>query len=167
MHLIKDPYLPWHGKFPYEQLDVKLKQLGHPGISPRSTAKEVNDILFDLMAGGYVTAEDRLAWDALRNLPMRLAVDFFMFWLRQSENDLLNSAESWDRPMPVEMPDCRVLADAPPDLAKAIPLAVSFDPRPNTEPVTMDQRLIPPELVDIGPVSYDETVILGREDGEG
>jgi hypothetical protein len=78
--LWKDPYLPWSGDFAYERVGERLRQAGQPGIGPASTAREINDALYDLMlAGGDDRARDRRAWDDLHYLDRRLLLDFFMY----------------------------------------------------------------------------------------
>jgi len=90
MQLIKDPYLSWWGDFPYDRLNAALARLGRPILGPSSTAKEVHDAYFDLMAAGPPAGEDRVAWDELRLLERRLLVDFFLYEVPALADDALD-----------------------------------------------------------------------------
>jgi hypothetical protein len=70
--MLRDPCLRWPGCFPYDAL-------APAGITPGSTQREVLDASFELMAQGRMTAEARQAWDELRRVPRRLAVDFLLY----------------------------------------------------------------------------------------
>lgn len=80
--LVRDPYLPWAGPFPYDLLSAQLQEMGKPGLGPTSTLAEIQDALFDLMSGS-VTPEVQSAWDELSLLGQRLVVDFFMYQLAE------------------------------------------------------------------------------------
>ena len=74
---MKDPLFQWDGPFPYDVLETV-------GITPDSTMQQVNDASFDLMDQG-MTPEARAAWDELRLVRRRLAVDFFLYRLDEEE----------------------------------------------------------------------------------
>jgi hypothetical protein len=77
--LVMDPYLPWPGGLPYERLNRRLQSIGHVGIGPESTVREIHDLLFDLMQLGDTTGDDQLAWNELQQLGKRLIMDFFLY----------------------------------------------------------------------------------------
>jgi len=162
IRLIKDPHLSWPSEFPYERLSESLRQIGHPGIDPNSSAKQINDALFDLMAAGKPSTEDRLAWDELRYLDRRLLADFFMYSLDIADDDLLSQSLS-EQPMPVRMPDYLRLADDPPDLSRIITPPIYFDPGPEPKPLLIDPELLETGPVEIGPVPYDEADFFWRK----
>ena len=162
IRLIKDPHLSWPREFPYERLSESLRQVGHPGVEPTSSAAQINDALFDLMAAGRTSAADRLAWDELRFLDRRLLVDFFMYALDTADDGLPARSLS-EQPMPVRMPDYLRLADDPPDLSRAITPPIYFDPGPEPEPLPIDAAILGATPVDIGSISYDEADIFWRK----
>jgi hypothetical protein len=90
----------------YAHLDRRLRALGHAGVGPDATSREIRELLFDLMAGGTADHEDRTAWDALRLPERRLIEDFFMYALRQPASDetamLQAAAGEPVRPLPVK-----------------------------------------------------------------
>ncbi len=75
--LFKDPFLPWLGGFPYEWLDARLREVGHPGVVPSSSAQTIKEAFYDLMV--EAVPADRSAWDLLRRFESRLLVDFFLY----------------------------------------------------------------------------------------
>jgi hypothetical protein len=158
--LLKDPHLPWEGDFPYERLNRRLQEAGHPGLTPSSTSKEIQDALFDLMATGAVSTEDRLAWDELRLPERRLVLDFFMYAF-EAGGESIWSDGVWDLPLPLQMPDFRKLADSEPEYEKALSVPSSFDPFPLPKYVLIDAELLVAPPVDIGPVIINEAEILG------
>lgn len=160
--LLKDPALPWPGEFPYESLNRRLREAGHPGLDASSTAREVKDALFDLMALRSVGAEARLAWDELRLPERRLVLDFFMYAFETGSESIWSDALC-ELPMPLEMPDFSELADCEPDYDKAISPPSFIDPvaAPGFAPVDAALRAASP--LDIGPVTINEAEILGDE----
>jgi hypothetical protein len=70
--VIRDPAARGHGAGPYDAL-------APAGITPHSSAAEVLDASFELMARGLMTPEVRQAWDELRAVERRLVVDFFYY----------------------------------------------------------------------------------------
>lgn len=160
--LLEDPLFPWQGANPYEQLSERLKKVNHSGVTPSSTAKEINEVLFDLMAAGFVTAEDRLVWDELRHSGQRLLIDFFMYPLPAGDDS------AWDVPMrelplPIQMPDFFRLAAVPPDYGKAISLPPSFELEPDLRLVPVGASDIESQPLDIGAIDYELTVTIGRK----
>lgn len=157
--LIKDPDLPWGGEFPYDRLDRKLRESGYPGLDPSATNQQVKDILFDLMAKGPISAQDRLAWDELRLLERRLLVDFLMYGFRGAQSDVW-SDEVWDLPMPLHIPDFSLLADVEPAYEKILTVPSSFEaPAPIATHIEAEVQAVSP--VDIGSINVNEVVILG------
>ena len=49
------------------------------GLPPQSSHEEVLDIALQLQAEGKMTPEIRLAWDEIRTIDKRLAIDFFLY----------------------------------------------------------------------------------------
>jgi hypothetical protein len=162
--LLKDPNLPWPGEFPYESLNRRLREAGHPGLNTSSTAKEIKDALFDLMAVGIVSAEARLAWDELRLPERRLVLDFFMYAFETGEESIWSDALC-ELPMPLEMPDFRELADGEPEYEKTVSLPSFIDPVVAPKFAPVDADLLTASPVDIGPVSINEAEVLGDEYG--
>jgi hypothetical protein len=70
--MFKDPATRWDGTFPYDALAAV-------GITPESSAKEILDASYELMARGLMTPAVRRAWDELRAPDRRLVADFFMY----------------------------------------------------------------------------------------
>jgi hypothetical protein len=70
--VIRDPAARGNGAGPYDAL-------APAGITPHSSAAEVLDASFELMARGLMTPEVRQAWDELRAVERRLVVDFFYY----------------------------------------------------------------------------------------
>lgn len=66
-----EPLLTWPDGQPYEIL-------ASAGVGPSSTMAEVRDASFALMEARAFGRAQRLAWDALKSVPQRLAVDFMM-----------------------------------------------------------------------------------------
>lgn len=158
--LFKDPRLPWEGDFPYERLNRKLREAGHAGLGPSSTGQEVKDSLFDLMEGGRVSPDDRLAWDELRIPERRLALDFFMYVFEDAGVDVWDDAV-WDLPMPVQMPDFRRLADVEVRYERALRLPSFCRPARAPEPVPIDAGELAVPALDVGPVAINEGEIFG------
>jgi len=70
--MFKDPATRWDGTFPYDAL-------APAGITPGSSAKEILDASYELMARCLMTPVVRRAWDELRAPDRRLVADFFMY----------------------------------------------------------------------------------------
>ncbi len=70
----EDPATPVDLASPYQTLRVA-------GITPSSTAQEVKDASFVLMAVNLWTPEVRMAWDRLRSLPERMEADALLYRL--------------------------------------------------------------------------------------
>lgn len=70
--MIRDPAARGSGADAYDMLAAA-------GITPHSSAGEVLDASFELMARGLMTVEVRQAWDELRAVERRLVVDFFYY----------------------------------------------------------------------------------------
>ncbi len=157
--LLKDPDLPWPGDFPYERLDRTLREAGYPGLGPSATGQRIKDALFDLMAKGSVSSEDRLAWDELRLVERRLLLDFFMYTFEPAEEDVWRE-ELATLPLPLQMPDFRKLSDCEPDYERIISLPPAFETFP-PEPAFIDVELLRAKPVDIGPVTLNVAKILG------
>ena len=69
--MIKDPLTSWPGAFPYDVL-------ARVGVTPASPMTKVQDASFALMQKGLMNQTARNAWEELRFVARRLAVDFFM-----------------------------------------------------------------------------------------
>ncbi len=156
--LFADPHLPWRGGFPYQRLTERLQQRGKPGLGPSSSAREVQDALFDLMS-----RKDREILDEIRYLDRRLVVDFFMYRFRGSLAEVTSA--QWDRPMPVEMPDFRTLAEDPVDLAGDLEIPDAVDLGPAPRPVDLAGELDLTPLIDIGAVDSAAAAMLEEDDG--
>jgi hypothetical protein len=52
--------------------------LAPAAVTPDATTRELLDASFELMERGLMTHETRQAWDELRQVPRRLAVDFLL-----------------------------------------------------------------------------------------
>jgi tetratricopeptide (TPR) repeat protein len=50
-----------------------------PDLTPTSTVQQCNDFGLDLQSQGGMREEERNAWDAIRNIDKRLAIDFLLF----------------------------------------------------------------------------------------
>jgi hypothetical protein len=152
--LIKDRHLPWPSSFPYERLNARLQAVGHFGVGPGSTSREIQDALFDLMGSGGSTQEDRQAWDELRLTARRLLVDFLLYRAHEPDDEFFGPS-LWERPMPVQMPSLAALADVPIDLDQALETPGAMDPGrlPGPVPIDPDPISVPP--LDIGPVPFD------------
>ncbi len=161
--LLNDPEMPWDAGCPYEYLNARLQAAGHPGIGPESSAKDIKDALFDLMATGRPSQQDRVAWDELRLLDRRLLVDFFLYRAEALDPTDLDSLLR-DRPVPLELPDFLQLADVTPDLTKALEIPDAFDPgpKPVTVPIEPSKDLAPP--LDFGPLLPDLKTLLEEDD---
>lgn len=59
--------------------------LAAAGITPASSAREINDASFVLMEKGLLSPAARLAWDRLRSLAGRLRADALLYRVRQPE----------------------------------------------------------------------------------
>lgn len=70
---VRDPWLQWAGRHPYEELEAA----GLPHVTPAASMKVVDDASFELLAR-RMTPEQRTAWDALRDTGRRLFVDAFL-----------------------------------------------------------------------------------------
>ncbi|HEX2300997.1 MAG TPA: hypothetical protein VHH34_21225, partial [Pseudonocardiaceae bacterium] len=70
----EDPATPADLASPYRALQAA-------GITPNSTAQQVKDASFVLMAAGLWTPEVRMAWDLLRSVPERLTADALLYRL--------------------------------------------------------------------------------------
>jgi hypothetical protein len=158
--LVKDPGLPWDGPFPYDDLTARLRDCGVVA-GPSSSAAAINDSLYDLMAHGAASAEARAAWEVLRNLGSRLAVDFFLYEVDASEVETaLEELAACD--VPVVLPDFRELAGVPPD-----PAAVRVEDRIGTAVLpeaVFAARTIEEKPWDIGSVSFDVLRVMEEPD---
>ena len=96
--LVMDPFLPWMGAFPYEHLNRRLQQVGHGGIGPGSSAEEVRESLYDLMAAGDIASQDQQAWNELVHLDQRLVLDFLFYQLDAAT--LKTAGQMWRTPLP-------------------------------------------------------------------
>lgn len=163
--LFKDPHLPWQAEFPYQRLNQRLREAGHPGLNPSSTAKEIKDALFDLMAVGAVSPEARLAWDELRLPERRLVLDFFMYAFDAGGESNWRDALR-ELPLPIEMPDFKELADGEPEYEKAVSLPSFIDAPAAPRFGTVDASLLSASPIDIGPISINEAEILGDDYGK-
>lgn len=162
--LVKDPHLPWTGPFPYEHLSACLRACGAALIGPASTAGQVRDAFFDLMAGGQPSNAARAAWDSLRQIDQRLVIDFLMYELPSCDLDEIAEAlAACD--MPVHVPDFGMLAAAlPPDaLSLLAPERVTDVAAPPPYAIPVSMLTVPP--VDLGPVPFDILTIL-EDDSE-
>lgn len=159
--LIKDPHLPWHGEFPYDRLNAALARAGRPPLGPDSTAREIRDAYFDLMAAGRPAGKDRAAWDDLRLLERRLLVDFFLYEVPALTDDSFDP-ERWVLPMPIAMPDFLLLAAEPPELTR-LEVPERFDPGPPPAPLPANSAARP--LLDLGDLAPDLEIFL-RPDGD-
>lgn len=158
--LFADPHLPWRGGSPYERISRRLQRHGHPGLDPSSTAREVQDALFEVM-----TREDREILDEIRYLDRRVAIDFLMYRLRGRIDDEVRQ-DLARQPMPVEMPDLEILAKVPVDLAAGRPIPRAVDPGPSPEPVELGGELDSTPVVDVGEVdSSTAAALLEQDDG--
>jgi hypothetical protein len=70
--MLIDPQASRDGAVPYDLL-------AETGISPSSSMKEIRDASFVLMEQGRWSPEVRRAWDTLRMVESRLAVDFLLY----------------------------------------------------------------------------------------
>lgn len=70
--MFKDPAARWEGEYPYDAL-------APVGVTPASTAREILDASYELMARCLMTSSVRRAWDELRAPDRRLVVDFFLY----------------------------------------------------------------------------------------
>jgi hypothetical protein len=154
--LLDDPHLPRERPSPYRQLSDRLAEVGQPPVGPNATGEVVNDLLFELMQAGGVSALDRAAWDELRQVERRLVVDFLMYEVPIT--DLAAAlAQLAAIEMPVAPPDHRALAVLPPDLARIVmPGAVDGGPEPGPVPAA---GTVPLQL-DIGPLEVDVFKVL-------
>jgi CHAT domain len=89
--LVEDPAAWAHHASPYQALAVA-------GITPSSTAQEVKDASFVLMANDLWTPDARMAWDRLRSVPERLAADAFLY--RLTDGSALSRAQRDFEPRP-------------------------------------------------------------------
>jgi hypothetical protein len=160
--LFPDPDLQWPSGSPYHWLETRLKEIGKPVIGPSSSVREINDALFDLMAGGPPVREDREAWDRLRRVDLRLALDFCMYQLRVPDDQLTDPA-LWDLVLPVKLPDFLRLANGLPDFGCNPSLPEPPDPGPPPQPVKIDVQTLQTGAVDIGPLYFDEETLWGGE----
>lgn len=69
---VKDPDFRWPSPFPYDVLAPF-------GLTPESSAQQILDASFDLMASHALTPAVRAAWDAVRNPENRLLLDLFFY----------------------------------------------------------------------------------------
>lgn len=76
----KDPLSRWPEPHPYDLL-------AEVGVTPTSSHREVLDVSFVLMERGALPPAVRAAWDELRNLERRLAIDFFLYDLQPADVD--------------------------------------------------------------------------------
>ena len=76
--LVADPWAARVGLSPYAALRAG-------GIGPDATMAAVQDASFALMENQALTPEAREAWDRLRSLPERLAVDAFLYPVQDDE----------------------------------------------------------------------------------
>lgn len=160
--LIKDAHLPWAGPFPYDHLVARLEEIGARPIGPDSTAAQINDSFFDLMAAGQATHADRLAWDALRRIDQRLVGDFFLY--EAPAPDLSGAAADLGPcHVPVVLPDFRELAAVAPDFSTLrAPERLDPDPHPGTMSVPGEERNW--WAIDIGVVAVDYFAVLESTD---
>jgi hypothetical protein len=152
-HLVRDPFLPWDGAFPYDRLNAILREAGHPGLGPDSTVKAVNDALFDLQMAGAEGYDE--AWNELSSLDRRLFLDFCHYPL--SETDQADAAGEPESPLPVPLETLRQLAQTPPALnwatagATAVPAVGESTADTAVAPLPAASRLSVAPL-DVGPV---------------
>jgi hypothetical protein len=166
MPLFADPHLRFRLGSPYDWLETRLKEVGKPGIGPSSSTCEINEAFFDLMAAGRSSQEDREAWDQLRHVDRRSALDFSMYEL-STEDDYLVDSALWELAPPLQLPDFLALVDEPPDFNKISQLPEAPDPGPIPQPVTLSFETFPLEAADIGPIFYDEKSLWGDENANG
>lgn len=143
--LVLDPHLPWSGSFPYDCLNARLQEIGHGGIGPASTAREITDSFFDLMQDDGTTQEDQLTWNELRRLDRRLLMDFLLYHLPGA------SGESRDGPASIARVDETFAQKL---LAEWSSNRIDPGPQPRAAPLDPDRFKNPP--VDIGPVPCGE-----------
>ena len=70
--MLTDPQASRDGGFPYDLL-------AEAGVGPGSSMKDILDASFHLMEQGRWSPEVRGAWDELRTVERRLAVDFLLY----------------------------------------------------------------------------------------
>lgn len=70
--MLTDPQAGRDGRFPYDLL-------AEAGVGPGSSMEEIRDASFLLMEQGRWSPEVRGAWDELRMVERRLAVDFLLY----------------------------------------------------------------------------------------
>jgi hypothetical protein len=162
--LIKDRHLPWDGPFPYDDLAAHLRACNATPIDPASTAQQIRDSFFDVMAAGRSVAEARAAWEVLRQLDERLIIDFFLYEAPAGDVDqLLDALSAYE--VPAMLPDFRDLADVPPDRSVLhAPEHIDLGPDPGPLPIPPSALELPP--VDIGAVEVDLLAILEDDDDE-
>ena len=62
----------------YSSQQCPYDLLAPVGITPQSSMQQIRSVMFSLMEQNLMTPARREAWDTLRRLEQRLAVDFFM-----------------------------------------------------------------------------------------
>lgn len=92
----EDPATPADLASPYQTLHVA-------GITPNSTAQEVKDASFVLMAANLWTPDVRMAWDLLRSVPERLTADAFLYRLVDGPA-LCRALREFDAARPGDLP---------------------------------------------------------------
>ena len=161
--LFRDLHMPWPGEFPYDLLNRRLRTSGFEEVGPESSAKAIGDAFFDLMTVGRPSQEERLAWDHLRLQEKRLLVDFFLYQVESSGEDVL-SQSLWDCAPPIWHPDYLALADVPVDMSQVqeSPMRSVSGSRPG--PLQVEPDMIPEVPVDIGAIRLDINILLGADD---
>lgn len=147
MKMLFDPFMAWPGAHPYGVLNGRLT-LSSYRLDPQSSAQEVNNAAFDLMMGGALSYEERLAWDELRDPERRFLVDFFMYCVPGEDGALVSCIA--DLEAPVAMPDFRAWGDVPADL-DALALPPLIEGTAEVQSADLPQRLRR-EPADIGDI---------------
>jgi hypothetical protein len=125
-HLIFDPALQWEGPFPYAVL-ARL------GVSPQSTASQILDASYAIVAEAATDQQLNDAWESLHLTSRRLFADFFCYEI--------------DDPAPaVSAEGIDVVPWSLIESLEHIEQSISFTVRPTPEPN------LPPQLADVAPL---------------
>ena len=144
--MLTDPQASRDGGFPYDLL-------AEAGVGPGSSMKDILDASFHLMEQGRWSPEVRGAWDELRTVERRLAVDFLLYDVdisaeaSSARQAVLAALQQQSRASPAELCDLN-LGDLDGEIREitldslAAPGAAAFDqppPLPGPDIVEFDR----------------------------
>src|SRR5437588_3012855 len=138
--LFSDPHLSLLS-FPYNWLNQRLKHAGKKGIGPETGLQEIKDVMFELMESQPVLRQDREAWDRLRSVDQRLAIDFWMYNL-PAEDEELFPPMLWSLEMPLYLPEFMGFAQPAPDFANSISIPEIPAPGELPRPLSIDRGVL-------------------------